>query len=326
MTLIELMVAMLIGLFLMAGSVTIFVQSRANYRVTDSAARLQENARFAVDAIAPDIRLAKFWGRNNGAASITVPAGINVTCGTNGADITNWALDLNREVRVVDDDYTALDPGTGNAELPCPPPWGTGSVRDQSDALVLRHASGAPTAPLAGRIQVRSDLASGIESGILFNDGINPPTWGGAGAQTHDVVINVYYVSDRSDFSENVPSLRMQTLDDTGVLQDQELITGVENLQVLLGVDLNGDGAVEQYVDDHGDIAAGAQVVALRLWMLMRTGAQEIGYVDIDTYATPDPEAAAGEIVTGNTRYPADVRRLRISRTVALRNNRTPSI
>ena len=47
MTLIELMLAMVIGLFLMLGTVTVFTQSRANFRVSDSVARLQENLRFA---------------------------------------------------------------------------------------------------------------------------------------------------------------------------------------------------------------------------------------------------------------------------------------
>src|SRR5690606_21019944 len=44
-TLIELMVALAIGSFLMIGAVTVFMQGRTTFRVTESIARLQENAR-----------------------------------------------------------------------------------------------------------------------------------------------------------------------------------------------------------------------------------------------------------------------------------------
>ena len=57
-TLIELMVAMLIGSILLIGAVTVFSDSRATFRTSDIIARLQENARFALDTIEPDIRQA----------------------------------------------------------------------------------------------------------------------------------------------------------------------------------------------------------------------------------------------------------------------------
>ena len=38
------------------------MQSRNTYRTNDVAARMQEIARYALDVIAPDVRLAGFWG------------------------------------------------------------------------------------------------------------------------------------------------------------------------------------------------------------------------------------------------------------------------
>ncbi len=61
-TLIELMVALAIGAFLMIGAITVFMQSRTTFRVTESLSRLQENGRFALDALEPDIRMARYWG------------------------------------------------------------------------------------------------------------------------------------------------------------------------------------------------------------------------------------------------------------------------
>ena len=60
----------------MIGAMTVFMQSQTTFRLNQSIARLQENARFALAAIEPDIRMASFYGlssrglRINGRAKI----------------------------------------------------------------------------------------------------------------------------------------------------------------------------------------------------------------------------------------------------------------
>ena len=51
-TLIELMIAMLIGVFLMAGIIQIFISAKQGYRLQENLSRLQENGRFAMDFLA----------------------------------------------------------------------------------------------------------------------------------------------------------------------------------------------------------------------------------------------------------------------------------
>lgn len=334
LTLIELMIAMVIGVFLLIGTLTVFTQSRANFRVADSVARLQENARFAMDSIEPDLRLARFWGRNAEPGAIpdptdaTFPAGVVVTCDTvdtSGARIpptnyTAWALNIRQQVWAVDETS-----GYGHATLGIPCSAATGA-QVQSDALVVRHASGQPTPPTNNLIQVHTDHLSGE----MFNNGIVPAGYG-ALAQTHNVVTSVYYVDQSSDLDPNTPSLRVKTLINGGVHQDQEMIAGVENLQVQFGVDTDdpNDGIVDRYVDaDHNIINTTtpgtiltAKIMAIRLWMLMRADAQENGFQDRPTYTSPDPvinTCAQG----GGCNYPDNFRRLAVSKTIFLRNNR----
>lgn len=61
-TLVELMVAMAIGLVLTAGIGQIYLGTRNVYRINENAARLQENGRFAIDELNRDIRMAGFAG------------------------------------------------------------------------------------------------------------------------------------------------------------------------------------------------------------------------------------------------------------------------
>lgn len=312
LTLVEIMITMLIGLFLMLGTVTVYLQSRSSYRVSDGQARLQENVRFALDLIDPDVRLAQFWGRNNEPGLVNVPGGIAVTCG--GIDVSALALNFVQPVTAVDDTIGY------NAVIPCP---ANTAARADSDALIVRHVSAQQTPPTAGTLQVHSDLSLGQ----LFNDGAIPPGFG-PNAQTHDLVVNVYYVDNGSNLDPNLPSLRRWTLDAAGNLVEQEILTGVENLQVQFGVDTNGLGSVTRYVDPNDPVITpgapgflpNAEVLAVRLWMLMRTEEQETGFVDAGPYLAPD--ADLGAINPGGAAYPAGTRRQQVTKTIFLRNNR----
>jgi type IV pilus assembly protein PilW len=62
MTLIEIMIALLIGAFLIGGIIQMFVNARQTYRMQDNLSRLQENGRFAMDFLGRDIRNTSYWG------------------------------------------------------------------------------------------------------------------------------------------------------------------------------------------------------------------------------------------------------------------------
>jgi type IV pilus assembly protein PilW len=61
-TLIELMVALVLGLLLMAGAVQIFVSNRATYAFNEGFSRLQENGRYALDTLNFNVRMAGHLG------------------------------------------------------------------------------------------------------------------------------------------------------------------------------------------------------------------------------------------------------------------------
>ncbi|MCW8902077.1 PilW family protein, partial [Sedimenticola sp.] len=92
LTLVELMVAMVIGLLLLAGIGQVFVSNKQTYRLLEAQSHAQENGRFAFEFLARDIRMADFWGCQINTANITDH--IDYTTVTSGTSyINNWDTD-----------------------------------------------------------------------------------------------------------------------------------------------------------------------------------------------------------------------------------------
>jgi type IV pilus assembly protein PilW len=123
------------------------------------------------------------------------------------------------------------------------------------------------------------------------------------------------------DSNERVgtPSLRRKQLDVAGgapAITDLQIVPGVEDLQVEFGADLNNDQNADYFVQPNTAIPAGDQVVAVRVWLLVRAEQQETGFTDGRTYTYASR--------VGPTAYtPGDsFRRVLVSKTIALRNTR----
>jgi type IV pilus assembly protein PilW len=70
-SLIEIMIALLIGLFLLDGVLQLFSSAQQTYRMQSNLARLQENGRFALDFLERDIRMAGYWGCMSSTSDIS---------------------------------------------------------------------------------------------------------------------------------------------------------------------------------------------------------------------------------------------------------------
>jgi len=82
MTLVEIMIAMGLGVFLLAGVMGIFISSKQSYRMLENLSRMQENGRFAMDFMSRDIRQA---GLREQCFDQQIPSAISGTEGVDGA-------------------------------------------------------------------------------------------------------------------------------------------------------------------------------------------------------------------------------------------------
>jgi type IV pilus assembly protein PilW len=327
-SLIELLVAVTISGVLIFGAAQVYVDSHNTYALHETEARLQETARYALSIIEPDVRMANFWGLFKGGNVITGTAAqgaaVSPIAAGPGAILcgNNYATDLQIFLQGSNDAY-GLPTG-----LPCAP---GGGIRPAvtSDTLTLRRAARNPTTIPAGTVGPLRICSTRL-AGTLVNDATAcglPPA-----GQVNDLIVNAYYVARDSDPARlNVPSLRRWSL--TAAVNptfvDTELVSGVEDMQVQFGIDPTGtSGIARQYVDvlTAAALPAGAQIISVRVWLLVRSDTPEQGFIDNRIYAYGNRNGAivanlnAGGAAGGRYRPNDNFRRLLVSRTIMIRN------
>ncbi len=244
LTLVEALIAMLLVLVVIAGSLAFVARGQNAQRVGESLARIEESLDAALVVLVDEIRMAGYLGlappagvvERASAAGSAEHAGLEVsgTCGT------SIAHDLSMPVVAVDGAYAAA-PGL---PLGCrASPRGRHVLH--SDTLILRHAARAAALPVLGRLQLETNL----RTAVLAANGIGTL---GPDARWHDVEVGIYYISADSTGRNAWPSLRRKRLvgGTRPAFQDEELVSGIADLQIEIGLDdpTDPDAAVDRWI------------------------------------------------------------------------------
>jgi type IV pilus assembly protein PilW len=114
-TLIELMVAMVLGLVVIAGVVSVFLANQRSYRTNQALGDVQDGSRIAFEMMARDIRNAGLTGCDNSGRVANV-----LKASPTGGGTAAWWADWNNTLVGYDKDSTVADPAltgySGTAE------------------------------------------------------------------------------------------------------------------------------------------------------------------------------------------------------------------
>lgn len=244
LTLVEVMIAMLITLVVVAGSLAFVARGRAAHRTGESLAQLEESLDAAFALLVDEIRLGGYLGLAPPASPVSGATAIGAIerpdLAVAGACGNSLAHDLHVALVVADALFEA-GPGVPVRCRPSP----NGRRVTQSDTLVVRHAAAAPARPQAGRLQLETNLRTAVlaanGAGVLGTD-----------ARWHDLEVGVFYVSADSTGRSDWPSLRRKRLvgGTRPAFQDEELVSGITDMQVEIGVDdsADADTAVDRWL------------------------------------------------------------------------------
>jgi type IV pilus assembly protein PilW len=360
-SLVELMVALTIGSLLIVGAITVYSNSRTTFAVNESLARMQDQGRYVMSVLEPDIELAGYYGFTNspdtlrlvdGAApSVTlatapqlrqVPLVLPAVAPTPAPGLaasahacgTNFAVDVLRPVQGSNDDFELGPDATADCD-----PFGDGAVAG-ADTLTLRRASTeAVDAAEDGRLQIYASRLRSRTEQRLFADGVAPGAIDDNNA-IHDLLVRAYYLSQDSVDRPGQPALRVKTLTRIGgnpAFLDTEVMPGVEDFQVQFGVDTgdyDNDGAIDPDADLNGDGIPESDGRATRYVNPDFADLDRLQVVSVRIWVRlraeqPEPGFVDARTYTyGDVEYtPAGAersfRRVLLSRTISLRNART---
>ncbi len=314
-TLVEVMVAMAIGLILLAAVAQVFATSRATYRFTDGLSRVQENGRFGMHFLTWDARMAGYMACLRNSTALT----------NHLNNPTDYATDFVLGQFINGHAYSGSGTGIIDWNPALPANYFTdGEVVPNSDVLVIRRGSDAthkaqppymPTPAAALHLDLGNGLfvndiviVSDCKSADMFQitGPTNPDTTGtlnhsigavsqGPGNATKDLSKSyegdaeilkletlVYYIGRQNNDPNNPPALFRKQLRQ-GVLVSEELIEGVESIQVSYGEDTNNDGAADIY-SKADTVTDWTKVVTLRIALLIRTPSNVDTELDRSTY------------------------------------------
>lgn len=317
-TLVEVFFALVLGLALLTGVLSVFLGMKTTSSETTSYGVMQENGRFALALLTDDLLRQNFWGDLTGVLDkVAVPISPNpVLAGDcQGGGVNNGSFPW------PDGHFRTL--------------WGTTAVSANtmcmtdakigSDVLQLKRAVAFPYLPPPAPAPNTDNLEdnryyihSNANSAAIFNGTEDVPEINNG--RVWEYQHHIYYVSEEG--STGIPVLNRGRLmfGAGGPIAFDMVVEGIEQLYFMYGVDTDNDGIVNTHLSatnmtetywDNGD---NTSILTVTVYVLVRDILPDNKYENNNVYQI------------GDTSFDADgdnFRRLLMSSTVVLNNARS---
>jgi len=290
MSLVEVMVALVISLFLLAGIVQVFLANRTSYTFSESISRIQENGRFALDTMTQDLRMAGFFGCAifDPADTATLvnnlnPAGAGYDTAVH--DFIGQGLLGGTEGDGLNGSDSITLRGAKPDQATIHPPYNvstsanvhvtTNDSIQPGDIVMVSNCRGGDIFQVTNK--TNSTKAS--QQAVVHNTGggspgnFNPDSCKGGNAHC----LSQTYGSDATMFELQAVtySIAVGASGEPALWRSEngtnvELIEGIEQMQVLYGVDTDADNFANQYLVSTA-VADMLTVMSVRLMLLVRS-------------------------------------------------------
>ena len=285
-SLIELMIAITLGLLVIAGVSALFINnSRARAEIEKTSQQI-ENGRYATQQLLEDLRLAGYYGELNPTPTVVAtPVALPDPCATDVATLTA-ALAL--PVQGIDNAASV--------------PSCISDVRAGSDILVIRRASTC-VAGTAGCSAVDTTKSNYFQTSLCtatagqYVVGSDASTFiltksdCTTRADMRSYYTRIYFVANNNKAGDGIPTLKIAELGTTG-FSTYSLVTGIEQLQLEYGVATTGE-APTVFTGDPATYGActgaGCQTnwrkaTTVKVHVLARNSLGSQGFTDSRTY------------------------------------------
>lgn len=291
-SLVEIMIALTLSLALTGGALTVYLGTRQSYRTSDAMARIQENARYAFEILGRDLRMAGYRGCVGESTTLTN------TLNASGTFLWNFGQPIYG--------YEAVSPSAWNVtpDSAIPSPLGGRDIvvvrgAFGSGTRVLQHPGGTPPGSADLKVKVGSGLSrgdivlvtdclaaaifqitninssGGFDNTVHNTGSISGMVPGNAtkelgksfeGGEIQRISTKIYYIRNNA---AGQPALYRKE----GAAAADEMVEGVQDMQILYGVDETGGTSADRY-ETAGWIETNGRwdsVLAVKVGLLLRS-------------------------------------------------------
>ena len=312
-TLLEVFIALVIGLILFSGVLTLFVGMKITSKQTTSLGELQESGRVAISLFTNELLHQNFWGDFTGvfdsASILHKLSSPKNEC--HGGGVNNGSFPKNVTPTAANHFRTLWGQTVRNKkQLGCITNAKTGSsaTNDNSDIIQLKRVIGEDVEHIYPEYYY---LTANQYTGKILKGGQatldNSRSWK---YQHH-----IYYVKNEKSGGAVIPVLMEGKLT-RGAIRFAPIIDGIEIIRFMYGVDTDNNGVANVYLSadnmpsTYWDQTRYSRIVAIQFFVLVRNIREDMKYTNSNVYQIGDVT------VTFNDHY----RRLLFSSTVNLLN------
>lgn len=283
-SLIQVLVGMAIGVSLVGALATYFIQGSRSSREDINVANMLNEIGFAAGQLTLDLEMAGFWAQVHDPSAIQLDG----TLAISGTDCggANWYRDL-RALQVLDNN-TGASGGRPLTAFPC---LTAGDVVPGTDVVAIKRVLGrvagtdtATTQLQAGTLYLRTHE----RFGRLYLHGGGTPEAMATPWQNWEYMPVLYFVQAyTATAGDGVPSLCRRLLRSASggapAYATECVAQGIENLQVEIGVDSDGDGTANFFTATPGapDLATASTA---RVYLQARSLRADVNYVNDKVY------------------------------------------
>ena len=341
LTLIELMVSLAIGSALMLAGATLFLNSRQSYVQDEQAAYVQEVGRYSLRFLSRELGMSGFFGGVQQTDLIEVEQTL-----LNGAELTpnsscyHLLIDVDsglthyNNVNSSGAETDASGSATGRA-VPNDCFGDSVSLLSGSDVLVVRRVKDSLTVSQGNEIH-SIESATTYLSVLRYNERFALFTGAAADLSTDDESADLWNATDLWEYTPQLLFVRVQNegvcsdgvtetvelcrlrlnQSGSGLAPIQCLVEGVERIDVVYGLDLDGDQTIDSYtsVPSEDDMT---RALSARLSVLARSDQTDARYSDDKTYTLGESSFTPS---TDDNSCKDRIRRSVFGSTVMLRN------
>jgi hypothetical protein len=278
LSLVELLVALALGVVLAFASVNLLLRSKLSYLEADELARLQENGRYALRLLSRELSMAGYLAGE-------LP-GTHIVSSLTGSPCFEYMQDTTVPLEYWNDvSANGVGSGRGNA-LP-----GDCLLRGQhqagSDMLLIRRTTGMPVlengdqrAPLDHEAIYLRTAGQGVPALLQRGGSASVPT------RLEEFLPAILFLRRYSRTSgDAIPTLcrKRQGRSADRMAPAECMVEGIEDLQLEFGIDQDRDLQADRFLPAANPAQLG-NAVAVRIYLLVRSVHRVPGYTNAATY------------------------------------------